>query len=98
MDIATILGLVLAITVIIVALIMDGGSPAELFAHPSALILIFGGSAGAGGRVRRRRRHVGVRARGSRAGDHPHHGPQEAHRKHRRPRRPRQGGDAGANG
>ena len=47
MDIATILGLVLAITVIIVALIMDGGSPAELFAHPSALILIFGGALGA---------------------------------------------------
>ncbi|MBI5943468.1 MAG: motility protein A [Chloroflexi bacterium] len=47
MDIATISGLVLAITVIVVALIMDGGSPAELFAHPSAIILIFGGSLGA---------------------------------------------------
>jgi chemotaxis protein MotA len=47
MDIATISGLVLALTVIVVALIMDGGSPAELFAHPSALILIFGGSLGA---------------------------------------------------
>jgi len=47
MDLATISGLILAITVIVVALIMDGGSPAELFAHPSALILIFGGSLGA---------------------------------------------------
>jgi chemotaxis protein MotA len=47
MDIATISGLVLALTVIVVALIMDGGSPGELFAHPSAIILIFGGSLGA---------------------------------------------------
>jgi chemotaxis protein MotA len=47
MDIATISGLVLAITVIVVALIMDGGSPAELFAAPSSIILIFGGSLGA---------------------------------------------------
>ncbi len=47
MDIATILGLVTAITAIVVVLIMDGGSPAELFAHPSAIILIFGGSLGA---------------------------------------------------
>ncbi len=47
MDIATISGLILAITAIVVTLIMDGGSPAELFAHPSAIILIFGGSLGA---------------------------------------------------
>ena len=47
MDIATILGLVVAITSIFAVLIMDGGSPAELFAHPSAIILIFGGSLGA---------------------------------------------------
>ena len=47
MDIATISGLVLAITVIITALILDGGSPAELFAAPAAIILIFGGSLGA---------------------------------------------------
>ena len=47
MDIATILGLVLALTSIVVVLIMDGGSPAELFAHPSAIILIIGGSLGA---------------------------------------------------
>lgn len=44
MDLATIVGLVVAIVVIVVVMIMDGGSPAELFAHPSALILIFGGS------------------------------------------------------
>jgi chemotaxis protein MotA len=47
MDIATISGLVLALTVIIVAMILDGGSPAELFAAPAAIILIFGGSLGA---------------------------------------------------
>jgi chemotaxis protein MotA len=47
MDIATISGLVLAITVIITVLILDGGSPAELFAAPAAIILIFGGSLGA---------------------------------------------------
>ena len=47
MDIATISGLVLAITVIFTALILDGGSPAELFAAPAAIILIFGGSIGA---------------------------------------------------
>lgn len=44
MDIATILGLVAGLTTIVVVLIMDGGSPAELFAHPSAILLIIGGS------------------------------------------------------
>lgn len=47
MDIATISGLIVALTSIVVVLIMDGGSPAELFAHPSAIILIIGGSIGA---------------------------------------------------
>ena len=47
MDIASIAGLGLAITAIVVALILDGGSPAELFTAPAALILIFGGSLGA---------------------------------------------------
>jgi chemotaxis protein MotA len=47
MDIATIVGLIVAATSIVVVLILDGGSPAELFAHPSAIILIFGGSLGA---------------------------------------------------
>jgi len=44
MDIATILGLVAGLTTIVVVLIMDGGAPAELFAHPSAILLIIGGS------------------------------------------------------
>lgn len=44
MDIATILGLVAGLTTIVVVLIMDGGTPAELFAHPSAILLIVGGS------------------------------------------------------
>ena len=44
MDIATVVGLIAGLTTIVVVLIMDGGSPAELFAHPSAIILIIGGS------------------------------------------------------
>ncbi len=44
MDLATIVGLVVGIIIIVVVMIMDGGTPAELFAHPSALILIFGGA------------------------------------------------------
>lgn len=44
MDIATVVGLVAGLTTIFAVLIMDGGSPAELFAHPSAIILIIGGS------------------------------------------------------
>ena len=47
MDIATIFGVILALTSILISLIMDGGTPAELFAHPAALIIIFGGSLGA---------------------------------------------------
>ena len=47
MDLATIIGLIMALTTVVVVMIMDGGSPAELFAHPSAIILIFGGSLGA---------------------------------------------------
>jgi len=47
MDISSIIGLIFTITIIIVVLILDGGSPAELIAHPSAIILIFGGSLGA---------------------------------------------------
>ncbi len=46
MDIATIAGLLLAVTVLVAAMILDGGSPAELFAAPAAIILIFGGSLG----------------------------------------------------
>ncbi len=44
MDLATIIGLVVGVIVLVVVLIMDGGSPAELFSHPSSIILIFGGS------------------------------------------------------
>jgi chemotaxis protein MotA len=44
MDIATIVGLIAGIGTIFLVLNMDGGSIAELFAHPSAIILIIGGS------------------------------------------------------
>ncbi len=44
MDIATIVGLIAGLGTIFLVLIMDGGSPAELFAHPSAILLIIGGS------------------------------------------------------
>ncbi|GAB4475471.1 MAG: flagellar motor protein [Anaerolineales bacterium] len=44
MDLATILGLVLAMVIITVVMIMDGGSPAELFAHPQAIVLTVGGA------------------------------------------------------
>lgn len=44
MDLATVIGLVVGLVVLVVVLIMDGGSPAELFSHPSAILLIFGGS------------------------------------------------------
>jgi chemotaxis protein MotA len=44
MDIATIAGLIAGLTTVVVVLIMDGGSPAELFAAPSAILLIIGGS------------------------------------------------------
>lgn len=44
MDLATIIGLMVGLTVIMVVMIMDGGSPAELVSHPSAILLIIGGS------------------------------------------------------
>jgi chemotaxis protein MotA len=44
MDLATILGLILGFTIVMVVMIMDGGSPAELFAHPSAILLTVGGA------------------------------------------------------
>jgi chemotaxis protein MotA len=44
MDIATIVGLIAGLGTIVLVLSMDGGSIAELFAHPSAIILIIGGS------------------------------------------------------
>jgi chemotaxis protein MotA len=44
MDLATILGLALAFVIIMVVMVMDGGSPAELFAHPQAILLTLGGA------------------------------------------------------
>jgi chemotaxis protein MotA len=44
MDLATILGLVLGLVIVGVVMIMDGGSPADLFAHPSAILLTMGGA------------------------------------------------------
>jgi len=44
MDISTIVGLITGLTTVVVVMIMDGGTPAELFAHPSAILLIVGGS------------------------------------------------------
>jgi chemotaxis protein MotA len=44
MDLATIGGLIAALLVISVVMIMDGGSPLDLLSHPSAILLIIGGS------------------------------------------------------
>lgn len=44
MDLASIIGIMAGVAILVVVLIMDGGSPAELFSHPSAILLIFGGS------------------------------------------------------
>ncbi len=44
MDFATIGGLVVGVAVIGIVMILDGGSPAELFAVPQAILLIIGGS------------------------------------------------------
>jgi chemotaxis protein MotA len=44
MDLATIIGLVAGVVTIIVVLILDGGSPAELVSSPAAILLIIGGS------------------------------------------------------
>lgn len=44
MDLATIVGLIAGLAIVVTVLIMDGGSPAELLAHPSAILLTFGGS------------------------------------------------------
>jgi chemotaxis protein MotA len=44
MDLTTIIGLVLGFVIVTVVMIMDGGSPAELFAHPSAILLTVGGA------------------------------------------------------
>lgn len=44
MDLSTLLGLVIGFATVVVVLILDGGSPMELFAVPQAILLIFGGS------------------------------------------------------
>ncbi len=44
MDLGTIVGLVATVVVISIVMIMDGGSPMELFAHPSAILLTLVGS------------------------------------------------------
>jgi chemotaxis protein MotA len=45
MDLASIGGTVLTIVILVVVMILDGGSPAELFAHSAPIILTLGGSA-----------------------------------------------------
>lgn len=44
MDLGTILGTISTIGIILIVLILDGGSPAELFSHPSAILLCLVGS------------------------------------------------------
>lgn len=44
MDITSIVGLVLAFVLVAVVMIIDGGSPAELFAAPQAILLTMGGA------------------------------------------------------
>ncbi len=44
MDLTSIIGLIAALGTVVVVMILDGGSPAELFAAPAAILLIFGGS------------------------------------------------------
>jgi chemotaxis protein MotA len=44
MDLATVIGLVGALVIVTLTMIIDGGSPVELFAHPQALLLTFGGA------------------------------------------------------
>ena len=44
MDFATLGGLIVGLVILVVVMIMDGGSPAELFAVPQAILLIIGGS------------------------------------------------------
>jgi chemotaxis protein MotA len=44
MDLSTLLGMVIGFGTIVVVLILDGGSPVELFSVPQAILLIFSGS------------------------------------------------------
>ncbi len=44
MDLTSVIGLIAGLATVVVVMILDGGSPAELFAAPAAILLIFGGS------------------------------------------------------
>ncbi|HEX7555803.1 MAG TPA: motility protein A [Leptolinea sp.] len=44
MDIATVLGLVLGVVIVIVVMVLDGGNPLELLSNPSAILLTIGGA------------------------------------------------------
>ncbi len=45
MDLASVGGIALGLIIVVVVMIMDGGSPAELFHHSAPIILTLGGSA-----------------------------------------------------
>src|SRR5690349_12585713 len=47
MDLATVVGIVLAFGAVIGSMVMEGGNPAALFSHPAPLMLVFGGTIGA---------------------------------------------------
>jgi chemotaxis protein MotA len=44
MDLATVIGMIGGLTVVLVVMIMDGGTPLELLSNPSAILLTLGGS------------------------------------------------------
>jgi chemotaxis protein MotA len=44
MDLSTALGLIIGFATVAVVMVLDGGSPAELFSVPQAILLIFAGS------------------------------------------------------
>jgi len=44
MDLSTIIGFIAGISIVFLTMVLDGGSPAELFAKIAPIILIFGGS------------------------------------------------------
>src|SRR5687767_2570501 len=47
MDLASVIGIVLAFGAVFGSMVMEGGNPAALFTHPAPLILVFGGTIGA---------------------------------------------------
>ncbi|NLF50402.1 MAG: motility protein A [Leptolinea sp.] len=44
MDLGTIIGIGMSLVIVVVVMILDGGSPLELLSHPSAILLTLGGS------------------------------------------------------